>query len=103
VGIEQQSAKFDLMLLVTEEQEAMWASWVYSADLFEEETIIRMHGHFETLLLSIVARPDAPLNKLEILSEAEKAQQAISRAARREFNYSRFKSVNPKAIPLSEV
>jgi Condensation domain len=103
VGVGWESAKFDLMLLITAEQEAMWASWVYSADLFEEETIIRMHGHFETLLLSIVASPDAPLNKLEILSEAEKAQQAISRAARREFNYSRFKSVKPKAIPLSEV
>jgi non-ribosomal peptide synthetase component F len=78
------------------------AGWVYSADLFEEETIIRMHRHFETLLFSIVARPDAPLDELETFSEAEKTQQSDSRAARKELNYSRFKSVKPRSIPLSE-
>ena len=102
VGLGRQSAKVDLMLTIGVDQGAMWTSWVYSADLFEEETIIRMHSHFETLLLGIVARPDAPLDELEMLSEAEKSQQAIRRADRREFNYSRFKSVKPRAIPLSE-
>jgi amino acid adenylation domain-containing protein len=102
LGVERESAKVDLMLWITEEQEAMWASWVYSANLFEEETIIRMHGHFETLLFSIAARPDAPIDELEILTESERSRQAINQAARREFNYSRFKSVKPRAIPLSE-
>jgi hypothetical protein len=101
-GAEVQSAKVDLMLWITEGQEAMRAGWLYSADLFEEETILRMHGHFETLLHNLVARPDAPLDELEMLSETEQSQQAISRTARRELDYRRFKSVKPRAIPLSE-
>jgi amino acid adenylation domain-containing protein len=102
VGIERQSAKVDIWLGITETQGALEAGWIYSADLFEEETLVRMHGHFETLLFSIVARPDAPIDELEILTEAERAKRAINQAARREFNYSRFKSVKPRAIPLSE-
>jgi len=102
LGPERESAKVDLMLWMTEERETMGARWVYSTDLFEEATILRMHGHFETLLSSIVARPDAPLDELEILSEAERAQQATSRTAREKFNYSRFRSVKPRAIPITE-
>lgn len=102
LGVERGSAKVDLMLWITEEQEAMWASWVYSADLFEEATIIRMQGHFETLLSSIVDRPDAPIDELEIRTESERSQQSINLAARRELNYSRFKSVKPRSIPLSK-
>ncbi|MEG3848719.1 non-ribosomal peptide synthetase, partial [Microcoleus sp. herbarium13] len=45
---------------------------IYSADLFDEATIVRMLGHFETLLSSIVASPDRPIENLEILTEAER-------------------------------
>ena len=80
----------------------MNAAWVYSADLFEEETIIRLHSQFETLLSSVVARPNGRLDELEILSEGEKAQQATRRSIREESNYSKFKSVKPKAVILPE-
>jgi len=99
---EQETARFDLTLWITEGAEAMKAAWVYSADLFEEETIIRLHGRFETLLSSVVARPNAPLDELEMLSEAEKVQQATRRSIREESNYSKFKSVKPKAVILQE-
>jgi hypothetical protein len=61
-----------------------------------------MHGHFETLLSSIVAQPDTPLDGLEILSEAEKTQQAENRIVSGERNYNQFKNVKPVAITLSE-
>ena len=38
----------------------------------------------------------------EMLSEAERAQKDINRVIREERSYSRFKSVKPKAIALSE-
>jgi non-ribosomal peptide synthetase component F len=95
-------AKVELTLRITRGAETTQAEWIYNPDLFREETIVRMHNHFEALLFSIVARPDAPLDELEILSEAEKAQQSIDRAARKEQHYSRFKSMKPKAIALSE-
>jgi amino acid adenylation domain-containing protein len=102
VGSGGPSARFDLMLGLTETQGALDARWTYSADLFEEETIVRMHGQFETLLFSIVAQPDAPIDELEILTEAERSRQLINQADRRELNYSKFKNVKPRAIPLSE-
>jgi hypothetical protein len=99
---EQETARFDLTLWITEGAETMKAAWVYSADLFEEETIIRLHSQFETLLSNVVASPNARLDELEILSEAEKAQRAVRRSIREESNYSKFKSVKPKAVILPE-
>jgi amino acid adenylation domain-containing protein len=45
---------------------------IYSADLFDEATIVRMLGHFETLLSSIVANPDGQIANLEILTNGER-------------------------------
>jgi hypothetical protein len=97
-----ETARFDLSLWVTESANALEAAWTYSATLFEEETIMRMHKHFETLLSIVVDRPDALLDEIDILSEAERAQQAANRNLRQEYNYGRFKNVKPKAVALSE-
>jgi non-ribosomal peptide synthetase component F len=102
VAGEDESARLDLSLWITEGVGTFQAAWTYSTDLFEEETIVRMHGHFETLLSVIVAQPDVPLDQIEILSEAERIQQAARHTAREEYNYSRFKSVRPRAGALSE-
>jgi non-ribosomal peptide synthetase component F len=99
---EHDPAGADLALWITKGAEALGAGWIYNADLFEAETIERMHSHFETLLSSIVARPDAPLDELELLSEAERTRQATVRAVREEYDYSRFKSVKPRVIALPE-
>jgi len=102
ITVRQESARFDLTLWVTKGADTIQAGWTYSADLFEEGVIVRMHSHFESLLRSVVARPDAPLDELEMLSEAEKTQQAVNRAIRKEHNYSRFKGVKPKVITPSK-
>jgi acyl carrier protein len=95
-----ESARFDLTLWIDEGPESIYGRWIYSIDLFEEETILRMHGHLETLLSSIVARPDAPLDELEMFSEAEKSQRTASRAVREKYHSNRFESVKPKAIAI---
>jgi len=74
----QEIARFDLTLWVTENTEGIQLSWTYSKDLFEEATIIRIHDHFETLLFSIVDRPDARLTNLEI---SPKVETGLSRQA----------------------
>jgi len=102
VAGEDESARLDLSLWITEGAGTVRAVWTYSTDLFEEETIVRMHRHFETLLSIVVAQPDVPLDQIEILSEAERIQQSASRIAREEYNYSRFKNVKPRAVALSE-
>ena len=102
VVVEQSTARLDLTLWMTEGPTMMRAGWTYRTDLFEEEAVVRMHGHFETLLSGVVARPDAPLDELEILSEAERAQQATNQVISKEYNYGRFKNVKPRAVIPSE-
>ncbi len=45
---------------------------IYSADLFDEATISRMLGHFQTLLESIVANPEQRIANLQYLSAKER-------------------------------
>jgi amino acid adenylation domain-containing protein len=71
MAVEQERARFDLTLWITEGIEDMQVRWSYSKDLFVEETIMRMHGHFEALLFSIVGRPDARLTALKIFPDSK--------------------------------
>ncbi len=46
----------------------------YSSDLFQDERIRRMAGHFQEAMKSILANPDQPVSRVNILSEAERNQ-----------------------------
>ena len=50
---------------------------IYSTDLFDETTITRMLGHFQTLLEGIVANPEQRIAKLPLLSECELHQLLV--------------------------
>jgi len=45
---------------------------IYSADLFDEATITRLIGHFQTLLESIVTNPEQRIANLQYLSAQER-------------------------------
>ena len=66
-------AKFDLTLEIFE-LEGLHCRFEYSTDLFESQTIDRMMRHFETLLRSIVRKPDSHLSELEILPPEESTE-----------------------------
>ncbi len=74
---EEPSALFELMLSTEETREGLGCSWVYSTDLFDAGTIERMAGHYERLLRSIVANPDARLVDLMLLTEEDQRQQLV--------------------------
>jgi len=92
-------AKFDLTLAVEEWPDGLLVEVEYSADLFDEETIARMLGHFQILLEGIVADPAKKIGELPLLAEAERNQSSangmtrkrIIRATRRFRSYSRSK------------
>ena len=65
---------FDLTFVVTRNDRGFHVSLGYNTDLFEEATIRRMLGHFQTLLEGIVADSSAPLSRLPLLTEAERQQ-----------------------------
>ncbi|VXD10569.1 Non-ribosomal peptide synthase involved in Hassallidin biosynthesis [Planktothrix serta PCC 8927] len=75
--LEQTTAKFDLTLLMSETQQGLQGQWEYRSDLFDEATINRMVGHFETLLENIVASPKQPITELTLLTEVEQHQLLV--------------------------
>ncbi len=70
--IESGLAMFDLTLTMAEEPEGLGGVFEYNTDLFDAETIVRMVGHFQTLLEGIVSDPDQHLSALPLLTEVER-------------------------------
>ncbi len=79
------SAKLDLEFHLWQDLENLKGQVVYSTDLFDDTTITRMLGHFQTLLESIVANPQQRIRDLAILTEKELSQLLI------EFNLNQSK------------
>src|SRR5262249_19403043 len=77
-GREFKAARFDITLGMMESGGIVRGSFEYSTDLFDDATIVRMIGHFQQLLQSIVAHPDMQISRLPLLSEEETAQQLIA-------------------------
>ena len=72
--LESRTAKFDLTLSVTENDQGLACSFGYSTDLFEAATISRFIGHFVCLLRGIVSDPAQRLSDLPLLTAAEQRQ-----------------------------
>ncbi|RZK13107.1 MAG: amino acid adenylation domain-containing protein [Flavobacterium sp.] len=64
-------AKFDLTLFIAEEEGEITATFEYAKDLFELETIERMHEHLRKLLEEIVKDPNQPISQLDIITDQE--------------------------------
>ncbi len=100
--IDNELAKFDLALFLTETESGIVGNWKYNADLFDASTIIRISEHFAIFLQSIIAQPDARINSLEILTEMEKKQKIMTQVKQEESKLKKFMQVKPKAIKLPE-
>ena len=62
-----QNAKLDLILVVQEDPAGFRASWQFSADLFDRETIELLGQCFQTLLSGMVEQPDARIADLPLV------------------------------------
>ncbi len=71
------TAKFDLLLGVTESAGRLRAGLEYNTDLFDAERIERMLGHFGVLLEAIIADPEQKISSLPILTQAEQVQLLV--------------------------
>jgi amino acid adenylation domain-containing protein/FkbH-like protein/non-ribosomal peptide synthase protein (TIGR01720 family)/FkbM family methyltransferase len=75
------NAKFDLTLQMwetnTDEGNSLQGFWQYNTDLFDEDRIVRMTGHFQTLLAGIVANPQTSVGTLPLLTESERHQLLV--------------------------
>jgi hypothetical protein len=99
-GGESDTAKLDLMLMLSEGEDGLSGTLEYNTDLFAPETVARMRGHYEVLLGDIVARPETRLSKLELLTDEEKQRQAAERSEQDEAGLKRLKSSRRRSVRL---
>ncbi|WP_157556766.1 non-ribosomal peptide synthetase, partial [Nocardia acidivorans] len=93
VDFENDTAKFDLSLTITEAGtagEGMYAEFAYARDLFDDATVQKFAQRFTRLLEQITARPQLPVGDLQLLSAAERADLLSRNGA---------PAVEPKTLP----
>ncbi|WP_427161995.1 amino acid adenylation domain-containing protein [Aliinostoc sp. HNIBRCY26] len=69
--------KYDLILVLREQDNGLGMVFDYNADMFEASTVQRMLRHFQSLLEGIVANPDCPILELPLLTKAEQHQLLV--------------------------
>jgi non-ribosomal peptide synthetase component F len=84
IRIDHRMAKLDLVLFMVEKEEGLTTVWNYNTDLFDERAVARMARHYETLLRSIATDPDTHIDKLQMLTEAERLQRSEEKRERKE-------------------
>lgn len=65
-------SKFDLTFGMGEHPEGLHCSLEYSTDLWDADSIARLHRQFATLVTGAVADPDRPVSQLHLLDERER-------------------------------
>jgi amino acid adenylation domain-containing protein/non-ribosomal peptide synthase protein (TIGR01720 family) len=98
LALEHDTVRYDLTLWMSERSGQLTAAWNFNTDLFDEEDVERMQGHFVRLLESISASPDARLKSLEMLTDAEKEQQAAKDTRLEETSLRKLMSAKRKAV-----
>ncbi|HEX2269643.1 MAG TPA: amino acid adenylation domain-containing protein [Pyrinomonadaceae bacterium] len=93
VEAENETAKFDLTLALSESEQLIGGALVYNSDLFESSTIKRMVSHYIALLQAVIKDPELRLSELPMLSEAEREQLVV------EFNNQRLDYAKEQLAP----
>jgi len=96
------TAKYDLILAISDVPQGLTARLTYSSDLFDPDTSKRMLRNFETLLTSAVSHPDARLSVLEILTEAEKKEEEKKQMKLKDSQLEKLMNARPRALSMSE-
>ncbi len=72
-----QEGAFFLTLELSQSKDTVRGFLKYNTDLFDASTIVRMVGHFQQLLASIVANPDQSIADLPLLPPTERQQLLV--------------------------
>ena len=67
-------SNFDLTIWITEHGDRLEATFDYNTDLFDQPTIARLAGHWQTLLAAGITDPSRHLSALPLLTPAERHQ-----------------------------
>jgi amino acid adenylation domain-containing protein len=70
-------AHFDINLMMAVVGNQLSASFQYSSELFKQQTIVGMIGHFQCLLQGVLENPFCELSLLPILMESDRHRQMV--------------------------
>ncbi|MDO8341559.1 MAG: amino acid adenylation domain-containing protein [Cellvibrio sp.] len=73
-----QMAKYDLILMATEDGNELLLDWEYSTDLFELATMKRMAESFEVLLESLTNAPEVDVFEVDLLGKSARSNRLTS-------------------------
>ena len=71
---QQSETKFELSVVADETSQGLTFGFNYNTDLFDNDFIKQMAGHFSYLLRSIMRLPECNIHELPLFSETEKMQ-----------------------------
>lgn len=74
LDVETNTAKYDLTMVVDDRPDGISGRLIYNTDLFEPATIARMVRCWTTLLESIVAAPQTPVGRLNLVPADDRQQ-----------------------------
>jgi non-ribosomal peptide synthetase component F len=95
------TSKFDIGVFMVEKADKLLGYWVYSTDLFDQQRIQRMAGHFERLLRGAIQQPDEPISALEIFSSEEKGELEAGRKQRKLSHLQKLMATAPEVVGIS--
>ncbi|WP_058189575.1 non-ribosomal peptide synthetase [Terracidiphilus gabretensis] len=71
------TCKFDLYFFVTDGGEEVWLELEYNTDIFDQDRISRLLGHYQTVLESVVIDPGITVGKIPLLTAGEYEQTVV--------------------------
>lgn len=75
LDIQTETAKFEYFYLELDETpDGIMGNIEYNSNLFDESTIVRMVGHYQTILEGIIAEPEQPVSHIPLLTAQEQQQ-----------------------------
>jgi non-ribosomal peptide synthetase component F len=100
-GGEGHTAKYDLLLNLRENNGILRGSLEYSTELFDRASIERLLDGFMSILKDIIIQPEARVNALQMLTEAEILQLAKAAAEQEQIDVEKLRVIKRRVSQLS--
>ena len=71
LDVDPESARFDLVLSMREEKDALTGTLIYRTDLFDRDFIAGMLRHYEMILEQMAEDPKQRLSNIRLMTETE--------------------------------
>ncbi|MEO6196445.1 MAG: non-ribosomal peptide synthase/polyketide synthase [Thermoanaerobaculia bacterium] len=98
LAVEDETMRFDLTVWVRETRQGLGVQWTFNTDLFDPATIERMQSRFEAVLAGAVASPETEIDRLNMLSAAEREEQERTERQSEQSRLGRLMSMKPRHI-----